>query len=120
MGIWVSKNIYKKDNRFYLDNYKYLGKVEKGIFVIHTKKPDIHFYIKGRGYPINEELLKVLRRGGVKDILIPEEGKTGFRIYLGNVEEYLNGERIEEPHTEPQRVIPLERLEKIKEEVRNR
>lgn len=105
----VSKNINKIGNKFYLYSSIYLGCIGKlhgeKVFVTHIKKPDEHFYIKGQGYAINDELLLVLKRAEIKYILIPEDGKTGFRVYIARVSDYLNGEYIKD--TEPQRVIPL-------------
>ena len=107
----ISKNIEKKGNKFFLYGLKYLGDVahikQGKVFITHTKKPEAHFYVKGQGYAINEELLQVLDRAGIEYILIPEDGKTGFRVYLTKTKDYLRGESIIEPKTEPQRVIPL-------------
>jgi len=114
--MWVSKNIEKRGKKFFLfgSNSKYLGCVSrlKGerVFITHVKIPEKHFYIKGRGYPINEELLKVLRRARIEHILIPEDGKRGFKVWMGKVSDYLNGERIIEPMTEPQMSIPIDNL----------
>jgi len=115
----VSKNIERFGKRFYLYGAKsmFLGSVAtvNGVrcFITHIKKPSRHFYIKGQGYPINYELLKVLERAGVGCIIIPEDGKTGFRCYLANVRDYLDGALIKEPLTEPQKVIPLRQLKMI-------
>ena len=113
----VSKNIERVGNKFYLYGSKamYLGCYgyfgDEKVFITHIKIPSRHFYIKGRGYPINEELLKVLKRAGIRYIFIPEETKReGFRVWIGKVEDYLNGERIVEPKAEPQMSIPLDWL----------
>lgn len=111
----VSKNIERVRNKFYLYGSMYLGCYgylgDEKVFITHIKIPSKHFYIKGRGYPVNEELLKILKRAGIRYILIPEDAKEGFRVWMGKVEDYLYGERIAElPKAEPQRVIPLEFL----------
>jgi len=115
----VSKNIERFGRRFYLygDRSIFLGSVAtiNGVrcFITHIKKPSKHFYTKGQGYPINYELLKVLERAGVGCIIIPEDGKTGFRCYLAKVEDYLDGVLVKEPFIEPQKVIPLKQLKMI-------
>ena len=117
------KRIKKEGNKFYFETfypkheYKYMGKLvsfnDTKVFIIHIKKPEIHFYIKGQGYPINEELLKMLHNAGIEYIVIPEQGKTGFKTYLANIGDYLKGDLIHEPHTEAQRVIILRTLKEI-------
>ncbi len=118
--------IKRKGSRFYLEVYnpqhdwKLLGIVivimvpdEKECFVTHVKQPDKHFFIKALGYPINEELLKMLKNANIEYIVIPENGKTGFRAYIAFVEDYLNGESVSEPMTEHQKMIPLRNLDTI-------
>lgn len=82
-------------------------------FLVHFKKPDVHFYIKGQGYPINYELLKMLRNALIDYILIPEDGKTGFRVYIAGASDYLHGESVHEPRTEEQRCIKLRELDTL-------
>jgi hypothetical protein len=55
----------------------------------------------------------MLRNARIEFIIIPEDGKGGFKAYLAETQQYWQGERIQEPHTEPQRVIPLEELSEI-------
>lgn len=115
--------IKRKGNIFYMEvfypkqDYKFMGKAimvnDKKIFVLHFKIPEKHFYIKGLGYPINEELLKMLNNAGITHILIPEDGKTGFRVHLAEVNDYLHGDVVKEPHTETQRCIPLQSLKEL-------
>jgi len=117
------KRITKEGNKFYFELFYpehrkvFMGNVVKFIdtkvFVVHIKKPDVHFYIKGQGYPINEELLNMLFNADIQYILIPERGKTGFKAWLGTTKEYIKGDLIHEPHTEPQRVIPLRWLKTL-------
>jgi hypothetical protein len=107
-------------NHFYLEvfnpthDWKLLGAIatvfipdEVDVFCIHFKRPDVHFYIKGLGYPINAELLHMLSLGDIEYIIIPEDGKRGFKTYLVETKAYLNGNIIKEPLTEEQRCIPL-------------
>lgn len=118
--------IKRKGKKFYLEvftpqhDWKLLGIVivimvpeEREAFVTHVKDPEKHFYIKGLGYPINEELLKMLKNANVDYIIIPENGKTGKRAFLAEVSDYLDGTMIQEPRTEMQRVIPLRNLDTI-------
>jgi hypothetical protein len=114
----------KRDGkRFFLEvfnpvhEWRCIGKVvtfvssrEVDCFVTHVKVPGKHFYVKGLGYPINKELLVMLRNAKVDFILIPEEGKRGFRVFLAETEQYLSGEEISEPLTECQLVVPLAEL----------
>lgn len=118
-----SKRIARKNKKFYLEvftprhEWKYIGTIFSfnnfDAFVTHFKQPDKHFYIKGLGYPVNEELLHMLKYAGIKHIIIPEKGKRGFKAYMGSVTEYLAGGLISEPQTEKQRSIPLERLQQV-------
>jgi hypothetical protein len=92
---------------------KFLGKLavtkDGEIFITHVKDPERHFYIKGQGYPINYELLTILHNRGIKKILIPEDGKTGFRVYLATVDDYLKGEGLHEDE-DAQHFVPLKEL----------
>ena len=118
--------IKRTGNRFYLEvfnpihEWKLLGKLmticipdDCEALCVHIKNPERHFYIKGRGYPINAELLKMLKNAKIEYIVIPESGKTGFSAYLAEVEEYFAGDLIHEPLTEEQRCVPLNSLTKI-------
>jgi hypothetical protein len=118
--------IKRKGKRFYLEVYnpantwKLLGVTAVvhipdavNVFCTHFKRPDKHFYIKGRGYPINEELLKMLKNAGINFIIIPEDGKRGFKAYIVETCDYLAGMPVEEPLTERQRCIPLSQLVEI-------
>ena len=95
---------------------KFLGKLARTkdgeIFITHVKDPERHFYIKGQGYAINYDLLVILNNRGVKNILIPEDGKTGFRTYLTTVDDYLKGEGLYEDE-DAQRSLPLRKLSPI-------
>ena len=82
------------------------------IFISHVKKPERHYYVKGRGYPLNLELLHSLKAGGVNLVMIPEEGKTGFRCYSGTVDQYLCGEMVCDG-MEEQRCVPLDDLKQL-------
>jgi hypothetical protein len=98
-------------------SWKYAGKVIDTVygkaFVTHTKIPDKHFFVKGLGYPVNHVLLKELRSVGVVYLIIPEDGKRGFKAYLGLINDYLNGEIVVEPLTDEQRCLPLGSLKEI-------
>lgn len=112
-----------RKHKYYLGkNYNfYLGRlfitkgapyIDASVFILHIKEPDVHFYIKGRGYPINKELLLKLKEQGVPKILLPEKGKTGFRVYETDADQYLKGTEINEPGTETQMSIPLSELKR--------
>lgn len=118
--------IKREGESFYLEVFnpkpcwKFLGKVitinyngEKRCFAMHFKRPEAHFYIKKFGYPINKELLAMLENAGIKYILIPEQGKRGFKAYIGLIKDYLTSETIHEPLTEMQNVVPLSDLDEI-------
>ena len=119
--------IKRKGSKFYIEvfnpkhEWKLLGVIitisipdDVDAFVTHFKHPDKHFYIKGLGYPINEELLQMLKNARIEYIILPEDGKTGFIAYLAETKEYLNGDLIQEPRTERQKTIPLKTLSTIK------
>lgn len=123
----TSENMIKrKGSRFYLEvfnpqhDWKFLGMVitinipdECEAFVVHFKKPEVHYYIKGRGYSINEELLKMLKNARIDYIIIPEDGKTGFTAFIADTDKYIHGELRHEPLTEPQRSVPLNELSTV-------
>ena len=84
------------------------------LFMTTIKDPAKHFMIKIRGYAINTELLRMLRMARIKYLLIPEDGKTGFRVYHVTLDTYLyHGETIKEPHTEEQTGVPLYLLDQV-------
>jgi len=111
--------IRKQNKKYYLkykENWKFMGKTleinESKAFCTHIKQPDKHFFVKYRGYPINEELLQFLLDNNISLLIIPEDGKTGFKAYLATVISYINGESIKWDE-DVQRVIPLKDLEQI-------
>ena len=107
--------------------WKYLGRIiilqdNTKVFCTHMKKPNKHFYIKGKGYPINVELLMLLHNARIKYIMIPEDGKRDFKAYMAETNAYLNGFDIAEPLTERQKYIPLSECTEIpvnKEQLKN-
>lgn len=116
--------IKRKGRKYYVEIFnpehiwKYIGQIitiqdGANVFCTHLKKPHKHFYIKGLGYPINNELLIELYSIKIDRILIPEDGQRGFKCYLANTKKYLKGTQISEPFTEQQMVIPLSDLEEI-------
>ena len=118
--------IKRKGSKFFVEvftpkhDWKLLGIIitisipdEVDAFVTHFKQPDKHFYIKGLGYPINEELLQMLKNARIEYIIIPEDGKTKFTAYLAETQDYLKGDLIQEPRTERQKTIPLKDLSTI-------
>lgn len=124
--IGMEKMIKRKGNKFYVEiftpkhTWKLLGIVisisipdDVDSFVTHFKRPDKHFYIKGLGYPINEELLQMLKNARIEYIIIPEDGVREKRAFLAETRDYLHGDLIQEPKTERQRVIPLKSLDTI-------
>ena len=109
-------SILVKGKSFYLDNRllgvktfaRVDGRLER-VFVTHVKKPERHFYVKAHGYPVNEELLHLLKNIDIDYILIPEDGRSGFRVYLACVSDYLSGVAVDN-YGEKQRCIPLKNL----------
>ena len=127
--------IKRKGKKFYVcvfnpkTAWKLLGSIIKvnapdeiTAFCTHFKQPDKHFYIKGKGYPINVELLMLLHNARIKYIMIPEDGKRDFKAYMAETNAYLNGFDIAEPLTERQKYIPLSECTEIpvnKEQLKN-
>lgn len=118
-----NKRVTRRNKKFYLEvftprhEWKYIGVVHSfnnfDAFITHFKQPDKHFYNKGLGYPMNEELLNMLKCAGINRIILPEKGKREFKAYMGLVSEYLAGDLISEPKTEKQRSVALESLTQV-------
>lgn len=87
-------------------NNKLTGRVIGKTYESHrdTKK---HFYIKGRGYPITNEILKKLKDMGVDTVRIVENGAKGIKNYTCPLKKYMNAVLIQEGNYEPQRCVPL-------------
>ena len=122
----MEKMIKRNGSKFYVEvftpehTWKLLGVVitisipdDVDAFVTHVKVPKKHFYRKGPGYPINEELLQMLKNAQIEYIIIPEDGAREKRAFLAETKDYLHGELLQEPKTERQRVIPLKNLDTI-------
>lgn len=108
--------IHRKGSKLYLgkEYHNLLGALQsKKVFVVHVKKPEKHFFVKGQGYPLNLELLRYLENIGVKYIVLPELSKThGFRVFTTNIGKYLMGDKIFEGGFEGQMVVPLNELQR--------
>jgi hypothetical protein len=108
------------DNSLFLQTSfgrKFLGKIAKNkdgdeFFMTHIKDPERHLMKKYQGYCINLATLNVLMNRGITSILIPEDGKTGFRGFIGTVTQYLQGIMVVEDEDE-QRCVPLVELTRI-------
>ncbi|MBS3748143.1 MAG: hypothetical protein KGY67_00400 [Candidatus Thermoplasmatota archaeon] len=97
---------------------KYLGKIitdkqNEKFFITSLKQRGRHYYFKGQGYPVNKELIHMLRKINVNYIIIPEQRNQTFKTYLATTEQYYKGRKVKEKHVEEQRVIPLKKLKEI-------
>lgn len=95
-------------------NGKKAGEISDGCYISH-RVTDIHFYVKGRGYPISNEILKQLKSLGVEKIKIVEHGKRATTLYTTTLQKYLNAVLIIEGGFEAQRCVPLVEMEKVSE-----
>ena len=123
--------IRRKKRRFYLEVFNpeyrtlFMGSVctvSAGksdslvrVFVTHIKRPDRHFKVLERGYAVNYDLLRMVKQIGVTLIIVPEDGKNGFRVWSAPIDLFLNGEALHDE--EEQRVVPLAEMHQLSEKV---
>jgi hypothetical protein len=93
-------------------NNKEIGRVYGKIYESHrdTKK---HFYVKGRGYPITNDVLKKLKEMEVDTVRIVENGVKGIKTYICPLKKYMDAVMIQEGDYEPQRCVPLVEMQLV-------
>ena len=93
---------------------KVVGRLEDDTF--HTfRVAKTHFYIKGRGYPISNSILKELRDNQCKYIMIHETRAGGvLKLWKCLLDDYLDAVLIQEGGFEQQRVLPLSKMEEVR------
>lgn len=93
-------------------NGKKIGMIKGDTYISHrdTQK---HYYVKGGGYPVTNDVLKLLKEYNVKFIQIVEHGSKATTVYRTTLEKYQNAVLIKEGKFEPQRCVPLVEMEKI-------
>src|SRR4030042_730839 len=91
-------------------NGKVVGEIIGKIYQSHRISSK-HFYVKGRGYPISNSILKMLKDKNVEIIRIIEHGTKAVKIYETTLQKYLNAVLIQESNFEAQRCVPLVELE---------
>lgn len=97
--------------RFFI-NDKVVGYFEGDTY--RTKRnPKKHFFVKGLGYPISEDILYELKWLECRWIVVIEEG-TRISIFKAALSDYLNAPVFQETGFDKQRCFPLKKMEKIK------
>jgi len=91
---------------------KKIGEINGDTYISH-RLSDKHFYIKGRGYPITNDVLKLLKKDNVLYIQIVEHGKKAITIYRTTLQKYMDAVMIAEGGFEPQRCVPLTEMNKV-------
>lgn len=103
----------KKMIKTYAINGKNIGFLENGIYT-SERTAKKHFYIKGRGYPITNAILKQLLDDGCKTVQIIEICADGSRnYYIAPLQNYIDAVLIQESYFEQQRCLPLKLMTKI-------
>jgi len=92
-------------------NNKLVGNVHYKKYV-SIRKPDKHFYRKGKGYPVSDVILGYLDTVGVEWVVIIEQSNE-CKSFKCKLSDYLDGNLIMEGGFEGQRFIPLNEMSLI-------
>jgi len=91
---------------------KQIGEIVDDCYVTHREVSE-HFYIKGGGYPISNNALKVCKEKGVTTAQVIEHGAKGTNIYDCTLQKYLDAVLIKEGNFDAQRCVPLKEMNKL-------
>ena len=73
-----------------------------------------HFYIKEKGYPISESILRDLKANDCHEVLIIENRSDGSqRAFLSKFSDWMECEVFQEPGYDTQRCLPLSRQSEV-------
>lgn len=103
MKLNIKEGLYKLGERK-------VGVIKNKIFYTHRDTQKKHFYRKGQGYPIANEVLKDLKQKGVVTIRIIEKRVHDMIAYEAPLTQYLEAVMIAEGGFELQRCVPLKHL----------
>jgi len=95
-------------------NGKIVGFMNQDKTYVSRRVAKTHFYIKGRGYPISNALLRQLDSDDCKKIRIVELRSDGsIKKYECSLDKYMAAVLIQEGGFEQQRVVPLSEMEVV-------
>jgi len=89
-------------------NNKLVGNVY-GSKYVSIRRPDKHFFRKGKGYPVSDVVLRYLDGVGVGFVVIIEQSSE-CKSFKCKLSDYLKGSLISEGGFEGQRFIPLKNM----------
>lgn len=87
---------------------KKLGKLIGDVYYTH-RNHDIHYYFKGRGYPISDAILRSLARNGCKVVCIIEDVNPVIKLRCF-LRSYLKKETFRENNYDLQRCVPRDEM----------
>ena len=103
-----------KNNKIIL-NGDIKGFIDNGAY--HTiRNPNKHFYRIVGGYPISTEILDWLDEHGISKIKITEKNWDMITRYNATTSQYLDGKLVSHPGFDEQKCVPLDELNKFKED----
>ncbi len=95
-------------------NDKIIGRLIDGVYASH-RVAKRHFYIKGAGYPISNDILHLLKSKGCYKIVILETRADGsVKQYWASLDDYMTAVLIHEPGQDQQRCLPLKLMKELK------
>lgn len=89
-----------------------VGVVDGNLYT-STRSTKTHYFVKGKGYPIQDEVLHDLLAHGVQRVRIIERGVLGTRIYESKLSQWLGAPLFEEGPHGRQRCLPLSLQERL-------
>ena len=86
---------------------------ERKIYVT-DREESLHFYFKGKGYPISVSILKKLKELGCKYIMIIEYSKYGkIKRFVCSFDDYNKQKSFQEAEYDEQKCFELKRMREL-------
>ena len=98
-------------------NQKNVGHLDKDTYIT-TRNSVRHYFRKGKGYPISDDVLKKLKAAKCKNIMVVEHAvNKNFKIkvnrYKTTLQKYLAADLFQYKDYDAQRCVPLSEMTKV-------
>ena len=101
------------DKKYYYNpSGQAVGYLENGIY--HFERRVGHFFVKGKGYPISDSILQELKRDGCTTVMLIEKRKNNnTKVYITDLDSYLNSPLFQEAQFDTQRCYPVKDMREV-------
>lgn len=112
-----NKNVFSEEENImkeFFVNHKSVGHLDKDTYIT-SRNNARHYFRKGKGYPISDDVLKKLKVAKCKKVVVVEYlANKKTNRYTVPLQKYLDAELFQYKDYDAQRCVPLSEMKKLK------